>query len=298
MNIERMKELKKEKGYLNSDIARLSGVPLSTVNKIFSGATKAPRRATILAIESVLGGERSSKYQGASQVNYLYADDRPESLDALVLNEGAAAYNIDPMAAAAQAVLRNIFSKPQGEYTLDDYYALPDDKRMELIDGVFYDMATPSIPHQLISIQIGYQLMGHVERNHGKCKPILAPMDVQLDKDNKTMVEPDVIIACRPDLLIKNQCLYGAPDLLMEIMSPSTRKKDMTLKLYKYANAGVREYWIIDPKSRLVTVYDFENETQPTVYTFDDKIPVGIWNNEFSVDFKEVCRFADVTGQE
>ena len=298
MNIERMKELKKEKGYLNSDIARLSGVPLSTVNKIFSGATKAPRRATILAIESVLGGERSSKYQGASQVNYLYADDRPESLDALVLNEGAAAYNIDPMAAAAQAVLRNIFSKPQGEYTLDDYYALPDDKRMELIDGVFYDMATPSIPHQLISIQIGYQLMGHVERNHGKCKPILAPMDVQLDKDNKTMVEPDVIIACRPDLLIKNQCLYGAPDLLMEILSPSTRKKDMTLKLYKYANAGVREYWIIDPKSRLVTVYDFENETQPTVYTFDDKIPVGIWNNEFSVDFKEVCRFADVTGQE
>ena len=79
--------------------------------------------------------------------------------------------------------------------------------------------------------------------------PMIAPMDVQLDCDEKTMVEPDVLIVCDRDKIV-NRCVYGAPDFIIEILSNSTKKKDSVIKLNKYLNAGVREYWMIDPTKK------------------------------------------------
>ena len=122
--------------------------------------------------------------------------------------------------------------------------------------------------------------------------PFVAPVDVQLDKDNRTMVQPDVLVVCDQSKM-KEHCVYGAPDFVVEVLSKSTRKKDMYLKLDKYRNAGVREYWMVDPKSKRVIVYEFENEDRPVIYEFDGKIPVGIYDGKCVIDFEEIYQSID-----
>lgn len=177
--------------------------------------------------------------------------------------------------------------KRQGEYTLEDYYAIPDEQRVELIDGVIYDMAAPSNVHQMLSDEILVQLKQYVKKKGGQCVPMSSPVDVQLDCDNKTMVQPDVLVTCDREK-IKFQKIYGAPDFVIEILSKSTRKKDLCLKLAKYMQAGVREYWIVDPDKKYVFVYDFEHGAELTLYTFQDTVPVQIFHGECQVDFSEI----------
>ena len=177
--------------------------------------------------------------------------------------------------------------KEQGEYTLEDYLALPEDRRVELIDGVFYDMASPSQVHQLLSMRIGRKLGDYIDRKNGTCETFAAPSDVQLDCDDKTIVQPDVFVVCDREKQIGTR-LYGAPDFIIEILSPSTKKKDMILKLRKYKNAGVREYWMIDPDKKTVVVHEFEKENNPSIYGFDAKVPVGIFGGECRIDFAEI----------
>lgn len=275
MTIQEMKNRKKELGYTNKDLAALSGVPLGTIEKIFGNTTSAPRRSTILALESVLSGSSKPKTRTVYQTEEI----------SLILNDPGVSYQ------SGTSAYKEFGEKKQGEYTLEDYLALPDEQRVELIDGVFYDMAAPFVVHQFIATQIGYQLMGYTEKTKGPCKPVLSPVDVQLDKDNKTVVQPDVLILCKPEILIRNGRVFGAPDFIIEILSPSTRKKDMTLKLMKYAYAGVREYWIIDPDKLTVLAYDLEHEEFPVLYDFNSGVPVGIWNGDFSVDFKAVYNY-------
>lgn len=178
-------------------------------------------------------------------------------------------------------------AKRQGAYTLEDYYKIPDERRVELIDGVIYDMSSPTAAHQLIGGFIYSKMLDFAASKKETCLPLIAPFDVQLDCDNRTMVQPDVMIVCDRDKIIQ-RCVYGAPDFIIEILSPSTRKKDITIKLSKYSNAGVREYWMIDPDKKQIWVYDFSQEEFPALYGFDDTIPVAVWNGDFSIDFKEV----------
>ena len=260
MTVEELKQLKISLGYTNQDVADNSGVPLGTVQKIFAGITEAPRRSTLLAIEKAL----KTSYNGNPEKTYG------------IVSDVQLAYmgNTNP---------KGEYDR-QGQYTLDDYYALPDDKRVELIDGVIYDMTAPTFRHQSIALDIAVQIMPCVEK-HENCRVVISPIDVQLDCDNRTMVQPDVVILCDPSKNI-DRCIYGAPDLVMEVLSPSTRKKDMVLKLHKYEQAGCKEYWIIDPKNERVTVYIFDDDDIVHLYTFDDKVPVGISNGECEVDFR------------
>ncbi|MEE0884568.1 MAG: Uma2 family endonuclease [Faecalimonas sp.] len=177
--------------------------------------------------------------------------------------------------------------KRQGEYTLEDYYAIPDERRVELIDGVIYDMAAPTYTHQDLVLEIVYWLKDYVKKNKGKCKVYASPIDVQLDCDDKTMVQPDVIVVCDRDKII-NRCLYGAPDFVVEVLSPSSAKRDTAIKLRKYKEARVREYWMIDPDKKKVIVYDWTKSEIPKVYGFDSKVPVGIFNGECEIDFVEI----------
>ena len=177
--------------------------------------------------------------------------------------------------------------KRQGEYTLEDYYAISDDRRVELIDGVIYDMSSPSSIHQDIVLELAVLLKNYVKSKRGKCKVYASPLDVQLDCDDKTMVQPDVMVICDRDKII-NRCVYGAPDFVVEILSPSTTKKDSLLKLKKYKDAGVREYWMVDPDKKKVVVYDWSKGEITTVYGFDAKVPVGIFDGECVIDFAEI----------
>ena len=258
LTIEEMKKRKKELGFTNQMIADQSGVPFSTVQKIFSGKTAAPRRETIRALEGLLKPELT--YDLPNIV---------ETAGTASLNRPAVPYQTRKL------------------YTLKDYLALPEDQRVELIDGVFYDMAAPTTIHQSIGGFIHKKFLDHVLEHKGPCYPFIAPVDVQLDSDDKTVVQPDVMIVCDRSKYKKGR-IFGAPDLVIEILSPSTRKKDMQLKLHKYGAAGVREYWIIDPKTKRVIQYDLENLDFPKLYTFEDTVPVLIWDCACQIDFREL----------
>ena len=185
--------------------------------------------------------------------------------------------------------------KKQGEYTIEDYYGLPDDQRVELIDGVIYDMTAPTYVHQGFGGEIYAIFLNYIIKNKGNCMTFISPADIQLNRDNKTMVQPDVFIICDRDKL-KKRVLFGAPDLIVEILSPSTRKKDIIVKTRKYRLAGVREYWIVDPMHKQICVHEFEKSDITALYSFDDKVPVGIWDGKCVVDFKEIygyLRFLD-----
>ncbi|MCC8106657.1 MAG: Uma2 family endonuclease [Clostridiales bacterium] len=187
----------------------------------------------------------------------------------------------------SEALAEYAASKHQGEYSLEDYLALPDDQRVELIDGTFYDMSAPSLIHQAISGRLLIHFSNYIAGNRGSCMAFTAPVDVQLDCDDKTIVQPDVLIICDPSKL-RRERVYGAPELVVEVLSPSTSKKDRLLKLTKYKKAGVREYWIIDPDRKRVFVYEFEKGDGCRIYSFEDSVPVGIYNGDCMVDFAQI----------
>lgn len=268
MTIEEMKARKIELGLTNEMVASRAGVPISTVQKIFSGATRAPRKLTIEAIEKVL---KKPETDTSPTRRSLYEDERMLKADRA--SEPGVTYGA---------------AEKERLYTIDDYYALPDDQRAELIDGKFYDMGAPALIHQKILGDL-YILFRECADRHGlPCEVFLSPCDVRLDRDNYTMVQPDLLVFCH-DYDIHAVRYEGAPDLVVEILSPSTRSKDMVLKLYKYHNAGVREYWIVDPRFRTVTVHCFEEEEyMPRSYDFDSEIPVFISGGESSIDFSRI----------
>ena len=252
MTIEEMKNRKRELGYSYEQIAELSGLPLGTVQKGLGGITRAPRYDTLQALERVLARK---------------ADD--------ILGEAESVYGAE---------------KQQGEYTLEDYYALPEERRVEMIDGVFYDMASPSNIHQLISGEIFRSFSDFIRKKEGKCIAAYAPLDVQLDCNDRTIVQPDVMIVCDRKKFQRG-LIYGAPDLVVEILSKTTKRKDNYTKLMKYAVAGVREYWIVDPERKKVVVYDLENEEYPVIYGFSDMVPVRIFSGECRVNFSAIDEY-------
>lgn len=156
-------------------------------------------------------------------------------------------------------------------YTIDDIYALPDGERAELIDGQIYYMAPPSRKHQQIAGQLFRKIADYIDNNSGTCQPYIAPFAVFLNEDDKNYVEPDISVICDPDKLTDKGCT-GAPDWIIEIVSPGSRQMDYMTKLFKYRTAGVKEYWIVDPDKGRVSVYSFvRNEIDE--YSFTDDIP-------------------------
>lgn len=180
----------------------------------------------------------------------------------------------------------------QGEYTLKDYYALPDDCRAELIDGVIYNMAAPSFVHQRLSGEVFFQITSYIREKKGGCIPMAAPTDVRLDCDDRTMVQPDVLILCDPGK-IRSWGIDGAPDFVLEIISPSTGRNDYIRKLQKYADAGVREYWILDPEKRLLLTYYFQKDEFFHIRQLTGNAGIGIYGKELQIDLDELARIID-----
>lgn len=162
------------------------------------------------------------------------------------------------------------------QYTSEDYWNLPEGTRAELIDGKFYDMAPPSRIHQEISYQLSRVIRNYIAEKGGNCKVYPAPFAVNLYADDKDWVEPDISVICDPNKLTDRGC-SGAPDLIFEIVSPSSRKLDYGIKNGIYSQSGVREYWIVDPVKERVTVYHYEDDAAPVIYSFTQDIPVGIY---------------------
>ena len=163
-------------------------------------------------------------------------------------------------------------------YTSKDYWNLPEGTRAELIDGQFYNMAPPSRLHQDIVFQIARKLADHIDSKGGKCKVYPAPFAVNLDADDKNWVEPDISVICDPDKLTDRGCA-GAPDLIIEVVSPGSRKMDYSLKNTIYSQAGVREYWVVDPVRESTLIYFYECDAAPTIVPFCHPAVVGIYKD-------------------
>ena len=170
-------------------------------------------------------------------------------------------------------------------YSIDDIYALPEGERAELIDGHIYYMAPPNRKHQDIAGELFGTIREYIKSNRGACKPYIAPFAVFLNEDDKNYVEPDISVVCDSDKLNDNGCV-GAPDWIIEIVSPSSKRMDYFTKLFKYRTAGVREYWIVDPDKNRVTVYTF-GISDVNEYSFTDNIPVGIYPG-FSINLSKL----------
>lgn len=169
------------------------------------------------------------------------------------------------------------------KHTYKDYLNWNDDKRREIIEGIVYDMSpSPSRQHQEISIELASQM--RVFLRGKSCHVYAAPFDVRLplegenEDDIDTIVQPDIIVVCNECLLDDKGC-KGAPDLIIEILSPSSAAKDLKEKFFLYEKHGVREYWIVYPHEQIVHVYKLNENglySRPEIYASKDKIAVKL----------------------
>ncbi len=165
-----------------------------------------------------------------------------------------------------------------GTYTTEDIFALPEGERAELIDGVIYNMAPPTRLHQRLLFSISRSIADYIDTKGGKCEVDIAPFAVFLGEDNKNYVEPDISVICDKNKLTDKGC-NGAPDFIIEIVSPSSRKMDYSTKNTLYSDSGVREYWIVDPAKKRTTVYRYEEDAAPMITPFSMPITVGIYQD-------------------
>jgi Uma2 family endonuclease len=176
---------------------------------------------------------------------------------------------------------------PKHEYTAEDYWALPDGTRAELIDGELWDLASPSRTHQRLALELAADLRDFIREHGGSCEVNAAPFAVNLFADDATFVEPDVTVVCDRDKLTDRGC-NGAPDFVVEVVSPSSGGMDYVTKLSLYRDAGVREYWICDPARRRTMVYPFGMDVAvPTIYPFAEPVPSSVLTS-FAMDFERV----------
>lgn len=245
------------------------------------------------------GSEHRSPGKEASDVSFT--EDSISEDELLRESSGAAKYSQIAEAEYAKRMRHSVEADPRipagGGHTEDEYLALPDDLRVELVDGVFYAMASPSRIHQTTVLEIARQLADCIDNHDEPCYIYTAPSDVALGNDKKTVVQPDIYVHCDREKDIAPGPYRGAPDLTIEILSPSNPEHDLWRKRELYRRHGVREYWIVDPRSRDIYVFLFDEkrekkdtEEAPERYTFDDVIPVGISGGSCRVDFKKIFR--------
>lgn len=243
MNINDLRKIKEKENMSYETISELSGIPLDIVTKIFSGEIKEPKYMSLLAMEQVIVRKKKIPF---------YYDEKQEQ-PCLIREQ--VAYNFDAR-----------------RYYVEDIRQLCAGVRVEIIDGKFHTMSTPNRMHQFLSVNISARMFNHIEKNKRKCHIYTAPLGVRLFADDETWVEPDILVICKRKEILTEQGCDGAPDLIVEIVSPSNSFHDYVTKLMKYQQAGVREYWIVDPRTERVSVIYFENTEKNAEYKYDDMI--------------------------
>ncbi len=307
MNLQEMRECKRALGYSNETLAELSGVPLATVQKVLSGITKSPRQKTVEALSKVLGagmpagspaisnysvqlsrGNSSQDLKGRANI----ADEpalpgSPEQVSgnpaqlkrAQTAAEQPAGQRTGYVYPEVFTGIRSVVREDDRPNTIEDIYALPDGTRAELIDGKLYYIPTPTRTHQKITGEMYLAAAAHIKAHHKECEVYIAPFGVYLNGDDSLYVEPDLSIICDTSRLSERGCM-GAPDWIIEVVSAPSRKTDYAVKLNKYRQSGVREYWIVDPSLRTVLTYVFDddrNVEDADLYPFEAEIESALF---------------------
>ena len=270
MTLEEMRERKRALGYSNEILAERSGVPLATVQKVLSGITKNPRRKTVEALELALT-KKNLQTQG-------YTEELPYAVD----RDGCITKRVDFWDPAVQArVLREAAVEYGGrrKYTIEDIRALPEGVRAELIDGKMIFMASPNRTHQRINGGMHLAVANYIHNTGKDCEIYIPPYGVFLHADESEYFEPDLTIFCDHEKSRFDGC-FGAPDWIVEIVSPSSKSNDYGKKLFKYREAGVKLYWIIDPMREMTLIFDFSGneaaEETTGLYPFDEELSCAL----------------------
>ena len=133
-------------------------------------------------------------------------------------------------------------------------------------------MVSPGLTHQILSLELAFAIRDCIHSHSGTCRVLTAPFAVNLNADDKTWIEPDLMVVCDPKKLNECSC-QGAPDFIIEIVSPASRKMDYVKKNAIYLDAGVKEYWIVDPLKEHTLVYCYDEEMVPAFYPFEQAVP-------------------------
>ena len=175
--------------------------------------------------------------------------------------------------------IRSVVREDDRPNTIEDIYALPDGTRAELIDGRLYYIPTPTRTHQKITGEMYLAAAAYIKAYHKECEVYIAPFGVYLNGDDSLYVEPDLSIIRDTSRLSERGCM-GAPDWIIEVVSAPSRKTDYAVKLNKYRQSGVREYWIVDPSLRTVLTYVFDddrNVEDADLYPFEAEIESSLF---------------------
>ena len=164
-------------------------------------------------------------------------------------------------------------------WTYRDYCNLNDDKRNEIINGMISQQGMPasSVSHQHVLGELHFQIKRHLQNK--PCRVYIAPLDVVLLDSNQeedsadNIVQPDLIVLCDPSKVKNGRSCVGAPDLVVEILSPSSRRRDMIIKSALYAKYGVQEYWIVDPDDMSITVLQLKGSAYVIAFEVTEDIP-------------------------
>ena len=135
-------------------------------------------------------------------------------------------------------------------------------------------------------LSLSRKIADYIDQNSGTCEVNVSPFAVYLNADDKRYLEPDIFVVCDQDKLDEKGC-HGAPDWVIEVVSPGSREMDYYIKLALYKESGVRLYWMVDIERKTIVVYDLEHESIPALYHFVDSVPVGIYL-DFKIDFSSM----------
>lgn len=174
-------------------------------------------------------------------------------------------------------------------YTSNDYWDLPEGERGELIHGQIYAMSPPGRIHQKLVSELTQAIGSYIKSADRDCEVYPAPFAVNLDAEDKDWVEPDISVICDKSKLTERGC-SGAPDLIVEIVSPSSRKMDYIRKTNLYLDSGVREYWIVDPAKGYTIKYYFEDDDAPVILPFNEILTAQIYQNQLSVCIADLLK--------
>ena len=199
--------------------------------------------------------------------------------------------------------LKNISGLQGGGKSIADIYALPEDAKVELIDGKLYDMAAPSMVHAMLASFLQGKISSYIEAQKGSCI-VVQNAALIMEQDAENYFIPDLMVVCDRDK-VKNLWVKGAPDWIIEIVSKQSEKNDYRIKLAKYLQMGVREYWIVDPARKKVVVYAEVDNYMPHIYPIgsapenhEGLIPVGIYEEKLCIDTGELNKIIEAFFEE
>lgn len=187
-------------------------------------------------------------------------------------------------------------SKAEKKYTFTDYLKFPSDERWEIIEGIPYMQSAPTWEHQSISRELMFQFAGYLRNSH--CRVFAAPFDLRLpeieedDEHATNVIQPDISVICDKSKL-KGTGYCGTPELVVEILSPSTGRLDRLTKFWAYEKACVKEYWLVEPDTKLISVFILQNNNiygRPDLYTEADNVTVSMFP-DLVIDLGRVFNF-------